>query len=99
MDVVAVERRHERAVLEVDQLAREPVALVLGLPDVAEALAILRPLLEQLDEQPRDLARVRRRACEEIEELALLRPEPDSGHRRFLPDRHISGRQNYETAK
>ena len=60
--VVAVERRHERAVEQVDDLVRQAVALVLGVLDVArERVAVVREPLEQPHEQPRDLDVVRRR--------------------------------------
>src|ERR671935_210047 len=73
--VVAVEGRHERAVEQVDELARQPVALVLQLLDVAEETAVLWKLLEQPDEQARDLDRVPRGAAVENEEFALLGDE------------------------
>ena len=44
-------------------------------------VAVLREGLEQVDEQPRDLDGVRRGLRVELEELALLRGEPD-GHER-----------------
>ena len=75
---------------------REPVALVLGLADVAQPRAALRPVLQQLDEQARDVARVRRRLREEVEELALLRRQAEPGHGRLfttsLPLRHATNR-------
>ncbi len=77
--VVAVERRDERAVEEVDHLVRQPVALVLELADVEQLRARLGPRLEQLDERTRDLARVRGGLGEQIEELALLGGETE-GH-------------------
>ena len=43
-------------------------------------VAVLREGLEQVDEQPRDLDGVRRGLRVELEELALLRCEPELGH-------------------
>ncbi len=50
-----------------------------------QLLAALRPALEQLDERSRDLAGVRGRLREEVEEAALLRGQPE-GHRAVLPE-------------
>ncbi len=79
--VVAIERRHERAVQQVDHLARQPVALVLELADVGQLALGVRPILEQLDEQPRDVARVGGGLGEQVEEAALLRGQAER-HRR-----------------
>src|ERR671923_298857 len=84
--VVAVERRHEGAVQEVDDLVREPVALVLELLDVPHPL--LRPVervRQKVDERPGDCDRVRRGLVVEVEELLALGNERDSRHRRLLP--------------
>ena len=72
--VVAVERRHERAVQQVDDLVRQAVALVLGLLDVArERVAVVREPVEEPHEQTRDLDVVRRRLVVEVVELPPLR--------------------------
>jgi hypothetical protein len=79
--VVAVERRHEGPVDQVDQVMRDPVARVLELLDVAHVVVgSIRELVEQLDQQLRDRDGVRRSAVVELEELAFLRDEADSGH-------------------
>ena len=78
--VVAVERRDERPVQEVDHLARQPVALVLGFANRVQPLGAGRPVVEQLDQEARDLPRVRRSLDEEREELALLRHQAKRGH-------------------
>ena len=58
--VVAVERRHESAVEEVDHLVCQAVTLVLAVLDLLhQAAAVLGKALEELYEQPRDLDRVR----------------------------------------
>ena len=76
--VVAVERRHERAVEQVDDLVSEPVALVLGVLDVPrERVAVVRETVEQPYEQPRDLDVVLGRVVVEVVELATLRDEVD----------------------
>ena len=92
--VVAVERRDERAVEQVDHLVREPVALVLGLADVGEPRAALGPVVQQVDEQAGDLARVGRRLGEQVEELALLRGEVEPGHARVFTTRYHSSQEN-----
>ena len=82
--VVAVERRHEGAVDQVDQVVGEPVALVLELLDVAHVVVrAARELVEQLDQRLRDRDGVRGGAVVEVEELALLRDEADAGHDAF----------------
>ena len=85
--VVAVERRHERPVDQVDELVREPVALVLELLDVAHPLlGALRELVQEVDQPLRDLDGVRRSLVEQVEELALLGDEADACHGPgFLP--------------
>ena len=54
--VVPVEGRHERPVEEVDHLVRQPVAFVLELADVAQLLPALGPVVQQVDEDARDVA-------------------------------------------
>jgi len=79
--VVAVERCDKRAVDQVDEVVREAVAGMLELLDVAHpVLCALRELVEQVDQALRDLDRVRRGGVVEIEELALLGYETESGH-------------------
>src|SRR4051812_11122631 len=81
VDVVAVERRHEGPVEQVDDVMREPVAFVLELLDRAQArFAVLRIRLEEPHEGARDLDRVRRRAREEVEELRSLWDQTDANH-------------------
>ena len=54
-------------------------------PDVVRTFGS-KEAAEQIDEQARDLDRVRGGLAVEAEELLLLRREPKSGHeRRFLP--------------
>ena len=60
--IVAVERRHERAVQQVDHLAGQPVALVLELADVAQLARGSPASLEQLDER-RAMSRAFADAC------------------------------------
>ena len=79
--VVAVERRHERPVDQVDQLVGEAVAVVLELLDVAHPLVgVLGEVVQEVGELLRDRDRVRGGLVEEVEELALLGDEADSGH-------------------
>ena len=80
--VVAVERCHERAVQQVDDLVGEPVPLVLELLDVADPLLrAVRRLGEQVDERPRDGDGVRRGLVVEVKELLALRDKRDPRHR------------------
>src|SRR5207248_4433164 len=75
-----------------DQLARERVALVLPILDpVLQVGEVDREGLEQLREQARDLDGVRGRAAVEGEELALLRCQAETGHRRRLLSRSARG--------
>jgi hypothetical protein len=85
--VVAVERRHERAVEQVEDLVRQAVAFVLELLDVAHArIGLRRESLEQLDQCLRDRHRILRGAVVQREELALLRNEAHACHAaRCLP--------------
>ena len=80
VDVVAVERGHERPVQEVDELARHAVALVLRLLDLAQEVLVRREVVEEPDEELRDADGVLRRTREESEELPLLRNERNAGH-------------------
>src|SRR5581483_9077309 len=66
---------------QVDEVVREPVAGVLELLDVAHpALRAVGELGEQVDEARGDLDGVRRGVVVEVEELALLRDERQTGH-------------------
>ena len=79
--VVAVERRHESAVEEVDHLVCQAVTLVLAVLDLLhQAAAVLGKALEELYEQPRDLDRVRGCLRVQREELPLLGGQPDARH-------------------
>src|SRR5438132_8547467 len=80
VDVVAVERRHERPVQQVDELARHTIALVLRFLDLPQEVAVGRKFVEQAAELLRDADGVRRRAGEQPEELAILRDERDPSH-------------------
>ena len=81
--VVAVERRHEGAVEEIDHVVRQPVALVLRVLDLArERVAIVREVVEQTHEEPRDVHEVRRRPVVQVVELPPLRDERDAWHAR-----------------
>ena len=75
--VVAVERRDERAVEQVDDLVRQAVALVLGILDVArERVAVVREAFEQPHEQAaRSATLFVRRAVVQVVELPPLRDE------------------------
>ena len=54
-DVLAVEGRHERPVHEADQFGRQPVTLVLALPDLSDQIAsVAREGIQEVDEQLRD---------------------------------------------
>ena len=71
-DVLAVERRDERLVQPLDDVVRDPVALLLADDDVARQLAVVGPLLEHPLEQPGGAHDVRAGLLEEVEELAFL---------------------------
>src|SRR5207244_3295305 len=82
--VVAVERRHERPVDQIDELMRQPVSLVLELLDVAHPLVgPVGEVVQETDEALRDLDGVRSGLVEEVEELALLRNEADPHQETF----------------
>src|SRR5205823_5812256 len=76
-----VERRHERAVEQIDDLVGEPVAFVLEVLDVARpVVGVLREMGEQVDEGRGDRDDVLRGPVVEVEELAFLRDEVDPRH-------------------
>src|ERR1700730_2112057 len=95
--VVAVERRHEGAVDQIDQVVCDPVACVLELLDVAHVVVgAVRELVEQLDQALRDRDGIRGGAVVKVEELALLRDEADPGHRhRFVTHAFAVRRRRY----
>src|ERR671936_828966 len=95
VDVVAVERRDERAVEQIDELARDTVSLVLEVLDLAQEIAVRRKLVDEATQELRDPDGVRRRVREEAEELTVLWDERDPRHEgRSLPEpspvRHTS---------
>ena len=59
---------------------RDPVALLLADQDLAPEAAGVGPLLHQPDEQLGRVQDVRARLVEEVEELAVLWDEAQSGH-------------------
>ena len=74
-DVVAVEGRQVLGVEELDEIARDPVALRLGGFDLLLGDARVRVLTEAAIDEPRDLERVLAGLGEEHEELARPRRE------------------------
>src|SRR5918911_723307 len=75
VDVLAVDRRDERLVEALDDVVRDPVALLLADDDVAGELTVVGPLLDHALEQPGRSYDVRAGLLEEVEELALLGSE------------------------
>src|SRR3954447_17225858 len=71
-DVLAVERRDERLVQPLDDVVRDPVALLLAHDDVARQLSVVGPLVEHALEQLGGADAVVPGLLEEVEELALL---------------------------
>ena len=80
IDVVPVERRHERPVEEVDHLAGEPVAFVLELLHRPQVRSVRGEFVKQVDQLARDADRIGGRALEEPEELPVLRDQRDTCH-------------------
>ena len=79
--VVAVERRDEGAVHEVDDLVRDAVTFVLAiLHPLREFLAAVRERVQQFDHLTGDRDRVLGGVVVELEELALLGDEADACH-------------------
>ena len=72
VDVLAVDRGHRRAVQPVDDVVRDPVALLLADQDLAAEPAGVGPLLQQPAQQLGGMQDVRARLVEEVEELAVL---------------------------
>ena len=83
-DVLAVDRRHERRVEALDDVVRDPVALLLADHDLAGELAVVGPALEHLLEQSAARTMLRAGLLEQVVELALARREElgQAGHRR-----------------
>ncbi len=73
VDVLAVDRRHERLVEALDDVVRDPVALVLAVHEVAHQAAAIRPLLKDALDEIAGARDVGARLFEEVEELAFLR--------------------------
>src|SRR5262245_15007631 len=97
-EVLAVVRCDELRVDRPERLRDDPVALVLELFHLVwltdeQERAAARPALDQLDEEPRDLARVQGGFVEEVEELALVGRQA-ARHAALLPPVHT-----YDTAK
>ena len=74
-DVLAVDRRDERLVEALDDVVRDPVALLLADHDLARQLPVVGPAVEHLLEQLGGLDDVAAGLLEEVEELTLLRRE------------------------
>ena len=83
-DVLALDRRDERRVEALDDVVRDPVALLLADHDLAGELPVVGPAVEHPLEQRRRPARCCARLLEQVEELALARREQtgQAGHRR-----------------
>ncbi len=73
VDVLAVERGDERRLHSLDDVVGDPVALLLGLEDVAREPTVVGPLVEHLLEQPCGAQGVFPRLDEEVEEGAVAR--------------------------
>ena len=71
VDVLAVDRGDERLVEALDDVVRDPVALLLADQDVARELAVLGELAQHLVEQLRGAQDVAAGLLEEVEELAV----------------------------
>src|SRR3954447_1319753 len=70
-DVLAVDRRHERLVQALDDVVRDPVALLLADQDVPGELGVVGPPGEHLVEQVRGPGDVAGLLLEEVEELSV----------------------------
>src|SRR5918999_2543825 len=71
VDVLAVDRRHERLIQALDDVVGDPVALLLADHHLARELAAVRPVLEHALEQLGGADDVGSRLLEQVEELAL----------------------------
>src|SRR5215210_5598170 len=83
-DVLALDRGHERLVEALDDVVRDPVALLLADHDLARQLAVIGPAVEHPLEDVARLHDVAPSFLEQVEELALARREESgqAGHRR-----------------
>src|SRR3954471_9567921 len=83
-DVLALDRRDERRVEALDDVVRDPVALLLADHDLAGELPVVGPAVERPLQQVAGLHDVAARLLEQVEELALPRREQtgQAGHRR-----------------
>ena len=74
-DVLALDRRHERRVEALDDVVRDPVALLLADHDLAGELAVVGPAVEHALEDVAGLDDVAPGLLEQVKELALPRRE------------------------
>src|SRR3954454_19610848 len=83
-DVLALDRRDERLVEALDDVVRDPVALLLADHDLAGELTVVGPAVEDVLEDLAGLHDVAARLLEQVEELALAAREETGqpGHRR-----------------
>src|SRR3954447_22276409 len=83
-DVLALDRGHERRVEALDDVVRDPVALLLADHDLAGELTVVGPAVENVLEDLAGLHDVAARLLEQVEELTLARREETGqpGHRR-----------------
>ena len=91
VDVLAVERRDVLRVQELDQLVRQPIALVLPLLHILLRNIGVRELAEPLLDEARRLERVRPCPGEEVVELARARNQSQA--HRCLLGRQFGGRR------
>src|SRR5918999_1043060 len=75
VDVLAVDRRDERLVEPLDDVVRDPVAVLLADQDVARELAAVGVVAQHLLEQPGGAQDVAAGLLEQVEELAVTRCE------------------------
>src|SRR5829696_1161069 len=82
VDVLAVDRRHERRVQALDDVVRDAVALLLADHNVTAELAVVGPLVEHALEQLRRTDDVGAGFLEQVEELAFPGREQlgEAGH-------------------
>ena len=74
-DVLAVDRRHERLVDPLDDVVRDPVAVLLADEDLADQVGLVGIVGEHLLEQAGRAHDVARGLLEEVEELPVARDE------------------------
>ena len=82
VDVLAVDRRDEGRVEALDDVVGDPVALLLGLEDLAREAPVVGPGVHHLVEQARGVQRVLARLDEEVEEGAVAGQEGEARHAR-----------------